>query len=161
MYDGSQHLPLLLEHMVQRRLCQTPKRQLECVKAANNADAQLCAGPFDGCQHLLLLLDHTVHRKLRQALLQLLAALVAPSKHLTADDASAAARQNGHALVAAGGVPLLVDIVAGAALAQLSHFCQSHLGCLCSRHQCMICAFGMVGLSGGAMQAKQHLHVQG
>ena len=77
---------------------------------------QHCAGPFVGSQHLVLLLDHTVHRRLRQALLRLLAALVAPQHRPTADNASAAARHNGHALVAAGGVPLLVDVVAGTSL---------------------------------------------
>ena len=97
-------------------------------------------GAFDGFQHLVLLMDHTVHGGLRTALLALLVGLIAPSDRSTADDAAAAARSNGHALVAAGGIPLLVDLVTGVC----REVSQNRPACCCSELPCvMVCMAAM------------------
>ena len=102
-------------------------------------------GAFDGFQHLVLLMDHTVHGGLRSALLGLLVALIAPGERSTADDASAAARANGHALVAAGGIPLLVDLATGVRLRlQTASPCTlaacTQAACRSGQRACELCA---------------------
>ena len=106
-------------------------RQL-CVKAmaaAYSAHAHRI-GPFEGAAHALRLLDATPRRDLRHGLLLLVRALVAPAAagppaYEAADGAAAvppaqraaalrAAKANAYALMDAGGLELLVDVVAGA-----------------------------------------------
>ncbi|GFR46449.1 hypothetical protein Agub_g8023, partial [Astrephomene gubernaculifera] len=106
--------------------------------AAAEADQELCAramaalyhvhagavGPVDGIAHLVRLYDNTLRRPLRHALLELLAALLAPKCLLTAaaaagggasvssgTPASRAVRVNSYAFMDAGGLELLTDVV--------------------------------------------------
>jgi hypothetical protein len=58
-------------------------------------------------------LDHTLRRPLRHALLRLLHSLMVPEAAVRGDDAAAAAaaRANGTAFMACGGVELMVDLL--------------------------------------------------
>ena len=68
---------------------------------------------MDGISHLAALLDRTPIRRLRGRLLQLMEALLAPEAAPAGDAAARAARENGVAFMAAGGVQLMADMVAG------------------------------------------------
>ena len=68
---------------------------------------------MDGISHLTALLDCTPSRRLRERLLQLVEALLAPEAAHADDAAARAARENGVAFMAAGGVQLMADMVAG------------------------------------------------
>lgn len=70
---------------------------------------------MDGISHLTALLDRTPSRRLRGRLLQLVEALLAPEAAHADDSAARAARENGVAFMAAGGVQLMADMVAGGA----------------------------------------------
>ena len=73
------------------------------------------AGEFSGVAHVSALLDRVMKPGLRQALLGLLRSLVLPMAAHDGEDqqAAAAAKLNGVAFVEAGGVQLLVDLLAG------------------------------------------------
>jgi hypothetical protein len=70
----------------------------------------------DGVGHLAKVLDLTTSKSLRTAAFRLLAALVAPRAAAApnSDAARRSAAANGYALVEAGGVELLCDLVASA-----------------------------------------------
>lgn len=69
-------------------------------------------GPFDGISYVLALLDGTPSRSLRQRLLQFVSALVQSTVQGGEEKRLAILRANGDALVSAGAVPLLCDMVA-------------------------------------------------
>ena len=76
------------------------------------------AGPFSGVAHVAALLDHTPRRGLRHTLLRLLHSLLVPEAATRGDDLAAApaARANGIAFMACGGIELLVDLLTCASL---------------------------------------------
>ena len=76
------------------------------------------AGTFEGVAHVTSLLDATLSRPLRHCLLRLVEALLLPAAAREDERAARAAAANAAAFVAAGGVQLAVDLVAGMHLAE-------------------------------------------
>ncbi|KAK9822709.1 hypothetical protein WJX81_005943 [Elliptochloris bilobata] len=71
-------------------------------------------GAFEGVAHVTALLDVTLSKPLRHCLLRLAEALLLPAAAREDERAARAATANASAFVAAGGVQLAVDLVAGA-----------------------------------------------
>jgi DnaJ family protein C protein 13 len=86
------------------------------VKRAICSSQHWTAGEFPGVAHATALLDRVMKPGLRQALLGLLRSLLLPAAAEAGEDrqAAAAAKLNGVAFVEAGGVQLMVDLLAGA-----------------------------------------------